>query len=89
METIANILASFDIFPLLLHALVISFKPVADAFSQMGAAMLPYLREMVVAQPGLLSGIIVMTLIYSLYAMVKRMRVSAISAVQQVTKGKD
>ncbi len=58
METLSHILASFDIFQLLLNIFPQIFNPLAHAFEIIFGMLYNSAREVVSANPGLVSGIL-------------------------------
>jgi hypothetical protein len=61
METISNILASFDIFQVLLSALPMITDPIVNALQQTFTILFNYFHKLFIAHPGLTMGVIVFT----------------------------
>ncbi|MEI6433783.1 MAG: hypothetical protein WCP32_02985 [Bacteroidota bacterium] len=59
METLSNILASFDVFQVFFNSFQLIADPIAHAFQQIFATLYPFLKNMFSAHPGLTFGVIV------------------------------
>jgi hypothetical protein len=64
METLSNILASFDIFQILLNIFPPIFTPLAEAFRNIFTVLSDIATKQFAAHPGLFSGTIVFLLGY-------------------------
>jgi hypothetical protein len=64
METLSNILASFDIFQILLNIFPPIFTPLAEAFRNIFTVLADTATKQFAAHPGLISGTIVFLLGY-------------------------
>lgn len=65
METISTILASFDIFQVLLSAFPMLTEPIGQAFDQIVSALSGFFRDFIVSHPGITLGIGALILIYT------------------------
>jgi F420-0:gamma-glutamyl ligase-like protein len=87
METITNILASFDIFQVLLSAIPMITDPIVNALDQTFTILFDYFRKLFLAHPGLLMGVIVFTTGYLVVKLTEKIRQYLIPAVRPLRKG--
>ena len=73
METLTQILASFDIFQVLIAALPHLFGPLVQAFVTIWETMARLTAEQFASHPGLISGTILFLLAYSAYTAVSKL----------------
>jgi hypothetical protein len=59
METISNILASFDIFQVIIDAVPLITDPIVQAFEQIFITLYAYAKNLFTSHPGLALGLIV------------------------------
>jgi hypothetical protein len=59
METLSNILASFDIFQVLINAFPLITDPIIQAFEQIFTVMFSHFKNLFLAHPGLSLGLVV------------------------------
>ena len=74
METLSHILASFDIFQLIVNAFPQIFNPIAHAFESIYPVFLHYGKNMVSSHPGIISGLLIFLPGYLLVIGFQRMR---------------
>ncbi len=67
METLSHILASFDIFQVILNAFPQIFMPVVHAFQGMFVMLSHLAGEQFASHPGLISGTIIFSVAYFTY----------------------
>ncbi len=65
METLSNILASFDIFQVFVSAFPMITEPIGHAFEQIFVTLSGFYKSLFVAHPGITLGIFVLTLGYA------------------------
>jgi DNA-directed RNA polymerase beta subunit len=65
METLSNILASFDIFQVFVSAFPMITEPIVHAFDQIIITLSGFYNSLFVAHPGITLGIFVLTLGYA------------------------
>lgn len=71
METLSNILASFDVFQIFFNSFQLIADPIAHAFEQIFATLYPFFKNLFSAHPGLTFGVIVFILGYLTLSSVK------------------
>jgi len=86
METLSNILASFDLFQLILTAFPQIFKPIINAFELIYRILFSYVENLVVVHPGLLAGFLIFFTGYMIYSRIQRLRKAAISSPRQASQ---
>ncbi len=74
METLRQLLASFDIFSVILHAFPAIFNPLVHGFQSLFMLLFTSLKHLVTLNPGLISGTVFMSLIYLIVAGFSRLR---------------
>lgn len=74
METISNILASFDIFQVLLSALPMITDPLLNSFQLVFNILSDYAEKMVTTHPGLTMGVVVFLSGYVMVRFVQHLR---------------
>ena len=80
METLSNILASFDIFQVIISAFPHLFTPVVHAFRDIFTLLSDVAGEQFASHPGLISGTIVFLIIYVSWSGLVRLKRAFISA---------
>jgi hypothetical protein len=80
METLTQILASFDIFQVIISAFPQIFLPVAHAFQSMYVMLSEMAGKMFTAHPGLISGAIVFIFIYATWSALLKLKRAIVSA---------
>ena len=86
METLSNILASFDIFQVLLNIFPPIFTPILNAFRDIFTVLSDTAIKQFAAHPGLISGTIVFLLGYLAWTGVSKLRKSIVSLQQSSPK---
>ena len=86
METLSHILASFDIFQVILNAFPQIFMPVIHAFGNMFRMFSEIAMNQFSTHPGLISGTIMFFLVYVTYSGLSKLRHSAVPARQVSAK---
>lgn len=74
METISNILASFDIFQVLLSALPMITDPLLNSFHLVFNIFSEYAEKMVTTHPGLTMGVVAFLFGYVTVQVINRLR---------------
>jgi len=82
METLSSILASFDIFPVIINAFPQIFVPVVHAFQGMFNLLSDLAGEQFAAHPGLISGTVFFLLVYATGSGLSKLRQTMVSARQ-------
>lgn len=77
METLSNILASFDIFQVILSVFPDIFNPLFNALKGMVMTLVHTAGEQFTAHPGLISGSLIFLLIYLAWSGLTRKRQTA------------
>jgi len=80
METLSHIIASFDIFQVIINAFPQMFNPIVHAFQGIFLLLFNLVKNMVSAHPGLISGIVIFLTGYFSLMGIKKFRKPAISA---------
>jgi hypothetical protein len=80
METLSNILASFDIFQVILNAFPQIFSPIVHAFQAMFSIMYDVAGKQFAAHPGLISGTLIFFLVYLTFTGLSKLRKAYVSA---------
>jgi hypothetical protein len=80
METLSNILASFDIFQVILNAFPQIFSPIVHAFQGMFSVLSDIAGKQFEAHPGLISGTLIFFLVYLTFTGLSKLRKSYVSA---------
>jgi hypothetical protein len=86
METLSNILASFDIFQVIISAFPQIFNPIIHAFQGIYTMIADIAGKMFESHPGLISGTVIFLLIYATYSGLSRLRRTIVSAQQSSPK---
>jgi hypothetical protein len=89
METLSNILASFDIFQVLINAFPLITDPIIHAFEQIFTVMFSHFKNLFLAHPGLSLGLVVFVTGYAgSYAVkgIQRMFTLRFKPVEQRTR---
>lgn len=81
METLSHIIASFDIFQVILQAFPKIFNPIVHAFEGLFTALYHFVSNMIFVHPGLLSGIVIFLAGYLIYNRFQKNRKSATSSL--------
>jgi hypothetical protein len=79
METISQIIASLDIFQVLINAFPSIFKPLMEGFETIFRLVFASLGGMIKGNPGLVSGVVAFLLIYGAYSLVLRIKKARIT----------
>ena len=79
METLSHILASFDIFQVFINAIPQIFNPLVHAFQSIFHLLLHFMKNLVGAHPGLISGVVIFLLVYSSVMGIRQLRKATIS----------
>jgi len=74
METIQHVIASFNIFSVLISALPSIFNPLAEGFRELFQVLFSSIKQMVTLNPGLVFGAIFMSLVYFVINFSSRLR---------------
>jgi prepilin signal peptidase PulO-like enzyme (type II secretory pathway) len=74
METLYTILASFDIFQILINLFPQIYVPLEHAFELIFGMLYKSAREIVTAHPGLVSGILIFTGTYWIFSVILNRR---------------
>ena len=82
METLSHIIASFDIFQVIINVFPNIFQPLAGAFQSIYLVMLHFVKNMVMEHPGLVSGVVIFLLTYGVYSGIRQFRKAIIFAPQ-------
>ena len=80
METLSQIIASFDIFQVLVSAFPRIYNPIIHAFEGMFVMLYDLLRNIILVHPGLLAGMGFFLIGYVVYYLFLKMRRSALSS---------
>jgi hypothetical protein len=80
METLSNILASFDIFQVIINSFPQIFTPIVHAFRDMFILVTDIAGKQFESHPGLISGTILFLFVYLLATGFSKLRKSVISA---------
>jgi hypothetical protein len=80
METLSHIIASFDIFQVIINAFPQIFNPIVHAFQGIFILLFNLVKNMVSAHPGLFSGVVIFLTGYFGAMGIKRFRKATISA---------
>ncbi len=86
METLSNILASFDIFQVILSAFPLIIDPIVHAFQQIFQTMYGYMKTLLSGHPGLTLGVIVFVTGYagmSAFGFIRRYFTSSLRPAKQ------
>jgi hypothetical protein len=79
METLSHILASFDIFQVILNAFPQIFLPIAHAFQGMFALLADVAGKQFASHPGLISGTVIFLLVYLTLSGLSKLRRTIVS----------
>jgi len=82
METLSHIIASFDIFQVILNAFPQIFNPIVQAFQGIFLQLFHVMKPMVVAHPGIISGMVIFLLGYGAVKAIGKFRKVPISSPQ-------
>jgi hypothetical protein len=82
METFSHILASFDIFQVILNAFPRIFIPIVHAFQGMFTNLYDMAGKQFTTHPGLISGTVIFLLVYMTWSGLTRLRQAMVSARQ-------
>jgi hypothetical protein len=74
METLSNIIASFDIFQVLLQAFPKIFNPIIHSLEGLFTLLYNFVSNMISVHPGLLAGIVIFLAGYLVYNRLHRVR---------------
>jgi hypothetical protein len=74
METLHQVLASFDIFSVLVSAFPSIFNPLMEGFRELFQVLFSSIKQMVTLNPGLVLGSIFMSLVYFVINTFSRLR---------------
>jgi hypothetical protein len=74
METLSNILASFDIFQVIISAFPLIFLPVIHALQSMFMTVTDIAGKQFESHPGLISGTVIFLLVYASYSGFSKLR---------------
>jgi len=80
METLSHILASFDLFQVILNAFPGIFTPIIHAFQAMISQMFHLAVKLFVSHPGLTSGTIIFLCSYLTWLGISKMRKAIVPA---------
>jgi hypothetical protein len=80
METLSQILASFDIFQVIISAFPQMFLPIVHAFQGIFAMLSEIAGKQFASHPGLISGTIVFLLVYVTWSGLSKLRHTILSA---------
>ncbi|HNW74468.1 MAG: hypothetical protein PHP04_04685 [Bacteroidales bacterium] len=81
METLSHIIASFDIFQVILQAFPKIFNPIVHALEGLFTTLFNFFGNMISVHPGLLSGIVIFLAGYLVYNRYQKIRKSATSSL--------
>ena len=79
METLSHIIASFDIFQVILNAFPQIFNPIVQAFQGIFHQLFHLIKNIVSAHPGLIAGVVTFLLVYSGIMGIRQLKRPAIS----------
>ncbi|MEI7981030.1 MAG: hypothetical protein WCI71_05225 [Bacteroidota bacterium] len=74
METLNHLLASLDIFQVLINAFPVIVDPLVHGFQQLFTHLFTSLKHITELNPGLISGAIFTALVYGGFAMIQKVR---------------
>jgi hypothetical protein len=80
METLSHILASFDIFQVIINVFPQIFSPVFHAFKGIFIMLSDVAGREFVTHPGLIAGTVIFTLLYATWSGVSRLTRKAVPA---------
>ena len=80
METLSHIIASFDIFQVIINAFPQIFNPIVHAFQGISLLLFNLVKNMFSAHPGLISGVVIFLAGYFGVMGIRKFRKPAISA---------
>ncbi len=80
METLSNILASFDIFQVIIGAFPRIFSPVVHAFQGMFITITDVAGKQFETHPGLISGTILFLILYAAWSGISTLRRNIVAA---------
>jgi len=82
METLSHIIASFDIFQVILNAFPQIFNPIVQAFQGIFLQLFHFMKPMVVTHPGIISGMMIFFIGYGAVKAIGQFRKVPISSPQ-------
>lgn len=80
METLSEIIASFDIFQVLLSAFPQIFNAIINTFETILSSLLTFFRSYILVHPGLISGVVIFFVVYLAYSRIVRLKKASISS---------
>ncbi len=80
METLSQIIASFDIFQIFINAFPQIFDPIVHAFQGIFNILFHFMKNMVTSHPGIISGIVIFLLGYGSVMGIRQFRKIFISS---------
>ncbi|MDP1620859.1 MAG: hypothetical protein Q8M08_00830 [Bacteroidales bacterium] len=80
METLSNILASFDIFQVIINAFPRIFQPLMDSLQGMFAMLYDFAAEQFSSHPGLISGTVIFFTVYAIWSGLSKLRRAIVPA---------
>jgi hypothetical protein len=79
METLSQIIASLDIFQVVINAFPSIFKPLMEGFETIFRLVFSSLSGLVKGNPGLTSGVVVFMIVYGFYSLMQRIKKARIT----------
>ena len=87
METLSHILASFDIFQVIISTFPQIFLPIVHAFQGMFVMLSDIAGRQFASHPGLISGTVIFLFVYVTWSGLSKLRQTMVSARQGSSKG--
>ncbi len=82
METLYHFIASLDLFQIIINAFPQIFNPIFHAFEAIFLLLFQFMKNLVLAHPGLISGVAIFFAIYGTVIGIRQFRKPAISVPQ-------